>query len=264
MLTTSARLDELHNGIKAYFKGALAFTDIKNPKAILDVGAGSGAWAIQAAQQYPDATVVAADISPLPDRLLPQNLSYHHLDVLHPYPWEANTFDVIHMRLLLFHIPHHEIGGILKRTVDMLKPNGWLLIEECGRHTGHENSPGPAQSLVDQMFIQMLYAKGLDPFISEHLTTLLEETGAFAEVNVKCERLILSTDQEAIGHDDGTRKFSNALRHTLERIVRSSDGGEFESVGLTKQLKEAWITERQHPCFKTFHDFWFFWSCKQV
>ncbi|KAG5718712.1 hypothetical protein E4T56_gene16591 [Termitomyces sp. T112] len=68
MLTTSARLDELHNGIKAYFKGALAFTDIKNPKAILDVGAGSGAWAIQAAQQYPDATVVAADISPLPDR----------------------------------------------------------------------------------------------------------------------------------------------------------------------------------------------------
>ncbi|KAG6902741.1 hypothetical protein C0995_012405 [Termitomyces sp. Mi166 len=227
------RLDELHIGIKAYLKGAFAFADIKDPKAILDIGFWRMVWptlshsigelthvtdrAIQAAQQYPDAT-----------------------------------------------IPHREIGEILKRTIDLLKPNGWLLIEDSGRHTGHENSPGPAQSVVDHMFIQMLHAKGLDPFISERLSKLLDETRAFAEINVKCERLILSTDQTAIGHDDGTRKFSNALRHTLEKIVRNSAGGDLEAAGLTKELREAWLDERQDPRFKTFHDFWFFWSCKQA
>ncbi|KAG6894081.1 hypothetical protein C0992_007578, partial [Termitomyces sp. T32_za158] len=68
LLTTAARLDELHMGIKAYMKGALTFADIKPPGSILDLGAGSGAWAIQAAHQYPNATVIAADLSPLPDR----------------------------------------------------------------------------------------------------------------------------------------------------------------------------------------------------
>ncbi|KAG5722766.1 hypothetical protein E4T56_gene7961 [Termitomyces sp. T112] len=263
-LTAIPRLDELHIGIKAYLKGALTFADIRDPKSILDIGAGSGAWAIQAAQQYPDATVIAADLFPLPARPIPPNLTYHHLDVLKAYPWESNTFDVIHMRLLLFHIPHREISGIIKRTVDLLRPNGWLLIEDSGRHIGHDNSPGRAQSVVEHMFIEMLHAKGLDPFISERLHKLLEETGAFSEVNMRCERLVLSTDQAAIGQDIGTREFSNALRRTLEKIVQSSVGGDLKSVGLTEQLQEAWIAERQDPCFKTFHDFWFFWSCKQA
>ncbi|KAG6867964.1 hypothetical protein C0993_008969 [Termitomyces sp. T159_Od127] len=263
VLRVVTRLDELHMGIQAYLKGALAFTDIKDPKAILDVGAGSGAWAIQAAQQYPEATVIAADLSPLPTRPLPHNLAYQALDVLQPYPWGANTFDIIHMRLLLFHIPHREIDSILKRTINLLKPNGWLLIEDSGRHTGHENSPGPAQSIVESMFIQMLHAKGLDPLLSEGLSKLLKETGAFSEVNVKCEHLVLSTDQAAIGHDGGTREFSNALRHTIEKIVRCSVG-DLESAGLTEQLQKAWICERQDLRFKTFHDFWFFWSCKRA
>ena len=38
LLRVVPRLDELHIGIQAYLKGALAFTDIKEPKAILDVG----------------------------------------------------------------------------------------------------------------------------------------------------------------------------------------------------------------------------------
>ncbi|KAF7374725.1 Methyltransferase str3 [Mycena sanguinolenta] len=49
----SERLDTMHNTIA---------------RKIIELGCGSGAWAIQAAKQFPDAQVVAVDQSPLPDR----------------------------------------------------------------------------------------------------------------------------------------------------------------------------------------------------
>jgi trans-aconitate methyltransferase len=49
------------------------------PKAkILDIGTSSGIWAIEVANEYPDATVVGIDISPqqLPNRPIPPNCSF--------------------------------------------------------------------------------------------------------------------------------------------------------------------------------------------
>ena len=87
----------------------------------------------------------------------------------------------------------------MKRVGLLLKPGGLLLIEDCGRHSGHETSSGSAQSAFEKMFIGMHIFQGRDPIVGEHLEQLIREAGLFDEIIIQKVELVLSTDQEAIG-----------------------------------------------------------------
>ena len=56
------RLDDLHYMFRCYL-GANIIAPIHEPLTVLDVGTGSGRWAIEAATEYPTAEVIGLDIS---------------------------------------------------------------------------------------------------------------------------------------------------------------------------------------------------------
>lgn len=258
------RLDELHRGFDEYMKGELTFAPLDKPLKILDIGAGSGAWAIQAAHKYTEAEVIASDISPLPARPLPPNLKYQHCDILEPLPFEPDTFDVVHMRLLLYHLPKLQIPSVIERITRIMKPNGWLIIEDFGRHTGHSTSRGPAQEIIELVYQAMLRNKGLESRIGEHLGHILHSTDNFREINIKKVELILSADNAIPGVSIEERGLSNAIRSTIVKVVAAMQIGEdLRSVGITPDLQKVWATERDDPEFKTFYDVWFTWSRKR-
>ncbi len=43
----------------------LHLAPLDNPRRILDIGTGTGIWAIQMADDYPDCTVIGTDLSPV-------------------------------------------------------------------------------------------------------------------------------------------------------------------------------------------------------
>jgi ubiquinone/menaquinone biosynthesis C-methylase UbiE len=47
----------MHAVLSRVFDGRLIFPPVRNPKRILDLGTGSGDWAIQVAEQYPESEV---------------------------------------------------------------------------------------------------------------------------------------------------------------------------------------------------------------
>lgn len=60
------RLDLTHHMIQLILGNKLHLAPIgENPRRILDIGTGSGIWAIEMGDQYPMAEIIGTDLSPV-------------------------------------------------------------------------------------------------------------------------------------------------------------------------------------------------------
>lgn len=68
---------------------------------IVDVGTGSGLWAIEVAKAYPTARVIGTDISPTQHtNELPPNCEYRLESILDGLSVDDNSVDLLHSRSL--------------------------------------------------------------------------------------------------------------------------------------------------------------------
>ena len=92
---------------------------LKEPKKILDLGTGTGIWAIDMADLYPDANLIGTDLSPVqpqwwgaPDFLsllninacscrVPDNVHFEINDVEGDWTYTEDSFDYIHIRIMI-------------------------------------------------------------------------------------------------------------------------------------------------------------------
>jgi len=178
------RLDEMHTGVTGFLGGELTFADLGNPKRILEVGAGIGAWAIHAAKDYPDAEIIAIDVAPLPERVLPKNVKFMQMDVCQPLPFEHESFDVVHTRFVLMHLPHYR--DTLSRICALVKPGGRLLLEEIDARTYSEyrETPEEVTFFYDRLY-DWVSAKGVTYDVGSELQPFLSKLGMFIDVTVK-------------------------------------------------------------------------------
>lgn len=137
-------LDIIHNALLIMFDDKLFFAPIgDNPQRVLDVGTGTGIWAIDFADQYPDTEVIGTDISPIQPGWVPANLRFVIDDCLLHWLWPENHFDFVHLRSLYGSIP--DWVGLYKNAYHHLKPGGWIqnLEINAGIHSDHaEYAPG--------------------------------------------------------------------------------------------------------------------------
>ena len=95
----------------------------------LEVGGGGGSVARWLADRVgPTGHVLVTDIDtrflePLKD----SGVEVRRHNIVTDPPLEA-AFDLVHARLVLMHLPQRELA--LERMVSVLKPGGWLLVEE--------------------------------------------------------------------------------------------------------------------------------------
>ena len=59
------RIDLKHHVMMLLCNGYLHLAPLVNPKRILDIGTGTGIWAIEMGEQYPEAEVKGIDLSPV-------------------------------------------------------------------------------------------------------------------------------------------------------------------------------------------------------
>jgi SAM-dependent methyltransferase len=92
----------------------------------LEVGYGGGNFALWLADEVgPNGSVTATDIEPREVPAHPRLTVLQHDVIADPVP---GTFDFIHSRLVLGHLPQQR--QVLTRLIDALKPDGVILIEE--------------------------------------------------------------------------------------------------------------------------------------
>ncbi|KAG8953833.1 hypothetical protein FRC04_001463 [Tulasnella sp. 424] len=98
--------------------------------AVLDVGTGSGSWAIGVARMFPHADVVGLDLAPVnPISEPPPNCQFECGDVNKDLSRYNNSFDVIHARAIIQGI--HDYPAFLGQVVKMLRPGGVFISLEA-------------------------------------------------------------------------------------------------------------------------------------
>jgi len=161
----------------------------------LDVGAGTGTVAAYLAQRVgPSGTVVALDTDTrFLDPIAGGSLQVQRADVTTD-PLPAASFDLIHARLLLEHLPtRHDVLVALTRA---LRPGGWLLVEDLDWATATViDPPHPVHDRVVQACQTVLRRVGYDPqfarTLPRQLTGLgLDEVGTHATATqVRADRV---------------------------------------------------------------------------
>ncbi|KAF4451710.1 hypothetical protein F53441_5389 [Fusarium austroafricanum] len=98
-------------------------------KSVLDVGTGTGIWAIDFADEHAEAEVIGTDISPIQPSWVPPNVKFLPIiseieDCTQPWTFSPNTFDFIHMRYLYGSIS--DWSALFQEAYRACKPGGWV------------------------------------------------------------------------------------------------------------------------------------------
>ncbi|KAF6812004.1 methyltransferase domain-containing protein [Colletotrichum plurivorum] len=125
------RLDLQHNLIMRTFDGRLGTAPPNDPGAkvgrVLDVGTGTGIWAIEFGDEHPEADVLGVDLSAVQLKFLPPNVRFEIDDI--EEPWErSQPFDYIHSRIMTGSI--RDWRGYLENCFQNLSPGGYLELND--------------------------------------------------------------------------------------------------------------------------------------
>jgi len=124
------QLDILHHTYLLLFDGKLYQAPIgPNPQKVLDVGTGTGIWAIDFADEHPSSTVIGTDLSPTQPRWVPPNCKFEIDDATAEWTFAENSFDLIYVRGLFGSI--RDWDAFYKQAYKHLKPGGWYEQTEA-------------------------------------------------------------------------------------------------------------------------------------
>lgn len=124
------RQDLLHHVRNLVLNGALFRAPLgEHVQRVLDIGTGTGIWAIDFADSFPSAEVIGTDLSPIQPSWVPPNLQFLVDDAESQWLFSATRpFDFIHAR---------DLGGaiadwprLLRQAREHLRPGGWVELQE--------------------------------------------------------------------------------------------------------------------------------------
>ncbi|KAJ4265100.1 hypothetical protein NW762_005346 [Fusarium torreyae] len=134
-----------HHVLTLVLDGALYLAPIsKDIKNAVDIGTGTGIWAIDFADSFPNTQVVGTDVSPIQPGWVPPNLKFEIDDCTQEWTFEPNSQDYIHLRWLVGSIVDWD--KLFAEAYKCLKPGGYVESHEalsrmdCDDGSIHEKS----------------------------------------------------------------------------------------------------------------------------
>ncbi|WYZ39656.1 hypothetical protein EsH8_III_001570 [Colletotrichum jinshuiense] len=95
---------------------------------VLDVGAGTGIWAIDFADEHPECEVLGFDLSANFPAYTPPNVRFEVDDLEEPWIY-SRPFDYIHSRMMNGSVNDWEVYA--KKCFNNLNPGGYVELNEC-------------------------------------------------------------------------------------------------------------------------------------
>jgi ubiquinone/menaquinone biosynthesis C-methylase UbiE len=183
----------LHSALRSNY-----LAPIGQPRDILDVGTGTGRWALEMALAFPAANIVGVDlVAPPVDAearkkqqpdIRPDNYAFVTANILERLPFPGMSFDFTHQRLLVGAIPAVRWAEVVGELVRVTRPGGWVeLVEAAPPPDG-----GPALRALCEWLVVACEKRGLDALVGPKIGGMLEDAGLgtvkYREVDVPIGR----------------------------------------------------------------------------
>ena len=124
------RVDIAYHAIRLSIANKLFHAPVESPTSVLDVGTGTGIWAMDVADNYPAAEVVGIDLSPTQPAMVPPNLRFEIADADEEWTFREGHFDLIHTRAMN-DLTLKNWADYYRQAFKALKPGGWVEAQEC-------------------------------------------------------------------------------------------------------------------------------------
>ncbi|KAH8812570.1 S-adenosyl-L-methionine-dependent methyltransferase, partial [Xylogone sp. PMI_703] len=154
------------------------------PQKILDIGTGTGIWAIDMADAYPSAQVIGTDLSPIQPawhltyHRVPPNLIFEIDDAEDEWLYTPHQTDFIHCRYLFHGIRNWP--KLFQQAMRTLKPGGWIeIVEMHVIPSSYDNSlPEPSQIRAFYDVLAEIGEKvGINLAVAQKFKSMLETAG---------------------------------------------------------------------------------------
>ncbi|KAK1451935.1 TAM domain methyltransferase [Colletotrichum melonis] len=130
--TESERLDFQHDICIYTFDDKLGIAppceDDVEVGRVLDVGTGTGSWAMDFGDLHPESDVLGVDLSPVKAEFVPTNVRFEVDDIEEDWTY-SEPFEYIHSRFLTASIEDWE--RFIRQCYENLIPGGWLELQEA-------------------------------------------------------------------------------------------------------------------------------------
>jgi SAM-dependent methyltransferase len=174
------RLDFQHHLLRQVV-GRNYLAPVVQPQSILDVGCGTGRWALELAREFRAAAVIGLDLLPPPPYGpyglygdAPENCFFRYGNVLEALPFPDATFEFVHQRCFADAIPHAAWPHVAQELVRITQPGGLIELVEFGMPP----TVGPALRTLNQWMSELAAQRGLDLLLGSRVGVFLSDAGA--------------------------------------------------------------------------------------
>ncbi|KAJ9129718.1 Demethylmenaquinone methyltransferase [Pleurostoma richardsiae] len=257
------RMDLVHHIYRLVLGGRLHLAPIgDNPQRVLDLGTGTGIWAMDFADEHPSAEVIGTDLSPIQPKWTPPNCVFEVDDF--ESEWLYHTpFDFIHARELGGCIANEE--QLFQRAFHHLAPGGYIELQAV--YTRFVSDDGTAEKASNAQLWMKTLCEGMAKFGKpiDNAPQWKEKLRAAGFVDTEEE--VLKIPIGPWPKDPKLREIGGVQHHQELQAVESYTPGIFTQVlGWTEVETQVFIAkvkkELKDPSIHLYFPVYFVWGRK--
>ncbi|KAL1847841.1 hypothetical protein VTK73DRAFT_10251 [Phialemonium thermophilum] len=249
-----------HVMFKELLHGQLHLAPIgKNPQKIIDLGTGTGEWAIEVGDNFPSARVIGVDLSRIQPVWLPPNVEFYVDDIEDEWI-HSSDFDYVHLRVVCSTL--RDPKKVLATAYRNMNPGGWIELQEINPVVKCDDGTVPPDYPLTRFYEQMRTVfeehYGFDPDFVERAPSQLEELG-FVNVQLRVFHVPIGEWPK----DKHLRTLGAYLREILAETLPAMAAKPFHESGiddadakeLLQDVRDA-LRERRFHAYLPIHFVW--------